>query len=309
MKTTVIALANQKGAEPKRAQWVMQRGGSPVSNKQCERQRSSAPIANCGGVGKTTTAVNLGIGLARQGRKVLLIDADSQGNLTDALGWKNPDTLEQTLPTVLRKVINDEIIEPKEAILHHEEGVDLMPSNIELSALEMTLFQTMRREYALADWLKTVKQDYDYVLIDCSPSLGMITINALVAADSVIIPVQSHYLPTKGMSQLMQTINRVRRGLNPSLRVDGALLTMTDSRTLLSREVSSALRNSYAGKLRIFQTEIPFAIRTAEAAAAGKSVFAHDPDGKTAAAYTALTKEVEAYGRQRARADRDQLDR
>ena len=159
-----------------------------------------------------------------------------------------------------------------------------MPSNIELSALEMTLFQTMRREYALADWLKTIKQDYDYVLIDCSPSLGMITINALVAADSVIIPVQSHYLPTKGMSQLMQTINRVRRGLNPSLRVDGALLTMTDSRTLLSREVSAALRNSYAGKLRIFQTEIPFAIRTAEAAAAGKSVFAHDPDGKTAAA-------------------------
>ncbi len=274
MKTTVIALANQKG-----------------------------------GVGKTTTAVNLGIGLARQGRKVLLIDADSQGNLTDALGWKNPDTLEETLPTVLRKIINDETIEPGEAILHHEEGIDLMPSNIELSALEMTLFQTMRREYALADWLKTIKQDYDYVLIDCSPSLGMITINALVAADSVIIPVQSHYLPTKGMSQLMQTINRVRRGLNPSLRVDGALLTMTDSRTLLSREVSAALRNSYAGKLRIFQTEIPFAIRTAEAAAAGKSVFAHDPDGKTAAAYTALTKEVEAYGRQRARADRDQLDR
>ena len=132
MKTTVIALANQKGAEPKRAQWVMQRGGSPVSNKQCERQRSSAPIANCGGVGKTTTAVNLGIGLARQGKKGLLIDADSQGNLTDALGWKNPDTLEQTLPTVLRKIIGDEPIEPREAILHHKEGIDLMPSNIEL---------------------------------------------------------------------------------------------------------------------------------------------------------------------------------
>ena len=274
MKPTVIAFANQKS-----------------------------------GVGKTTTAVNLGIGLVMQGKKVLLVDADSQGNLTDALGWKNPDALEDTLPSVLRKIINDEPIEPKEAILHHGEGVDLIPSNIELSALELTLFQTMRREYVLADWLKSVKQDYDYVLIDCSPSLGMITINALTAADSVIIPVQSHYLPTKGMTQLMQTINRVRRGLNPLLRVDGVLLTMTDHRTLLSRDVAQALRSSYAGKVRIFETEIPFSIRTAEAAAAGRSVFSHDGNGKAAAAYESLTKEVERYGRQRARADRDQFGR
>lgn len=254
-----------------------------------------------GGVGKTTTAVNLGIGLARQNKKVLLIDADSQGNLTDALGWKQPDNLEVTLATLLKKVIDEKPIEDGEGILHHAEGVDLVPSNIELSALEMTLFNTMRREYAMADYLRTVKRGYDYVLIDCSPSLGMITVNALVAADSVIIPVQSHYLPAKGMSQLLQTVNRVRRGLNPHLRIDGALLTMVDNRTNFAKDVSAALREGYAGKLKVFKTEIPLAIRAAEAAATGNSIFIHDAGGKVAAAYGELTKEVIANVREKAR--------
>ena len=262
-----------------------------------------------GGTGKTCTAENLGVGLASSGRKVLLVDFDPQGSLTISLGYPRPDELSPTISDVLAGILREQSIPSGLGILRNSEGVELMPANIELSGLEVSLVNAMSRETILRQYLDAVKRNYDVVLIDCSPSLGMLTVNALAAADSVIIPVQSHYLPTKGMSQLMQTINRVRRGLNPSLRVDGALLTMTDSRTLLSREVSAALRNSYAGKLRIFQTEIPFAIRTAEAAAAGKSVFAHDPDGKTAAAYTALTKEVEAYGRQRARADRDQLDR
>lgn len=262
-----------------------------------------------GGVGKTTTTVNLGIGLAKQGKKVLLIDADSQGNLTDSLGWKNPDSLEHTLATVLGKVINDIPLLPNEAILHHTEGVDLMPANIELSGMEMTLFNTMRREFALADYLKTVKQQYDYVLIDCSPSLGMITINALVAASSVIIPVQSHYLPTKGMGQLLQTITKVQRGLNHGLKIEGAVLTMVDSRTNLAKDVSDALRRSYAGRLKVFKTEIPLAISAAEATATGKSIYAHDPSGKVAAAYEELTKEVENNVRTKSRTDRDHDDR
>lgn len=257
-----------------------------------------------GGVGKTTTAVNLGIGLARQGKKVLLVDADSQGNLTDSLGWKQPDSLEHTLPTMLRKIISEEHFEATEGIMHHTEGIDLMPSNIELSALEMTLFNALRREYVMADWLKAVKCGYDYVLIDCSPSLGMITVNALVTANSVIIPVQSHYLPTKGMNQLLQTVGQVRRGLNPGLRIDGALLTMVDNRTNFAKDVSAALRSGYAGKLCVFKTEIPLAISAAEAAATGSSIFTHDASGKVAAAYEQLTKEVIEYGREKARSDR-----
>jgi len=146
-------------------------------------------------VGKTTTAVNLGIGLARQGKKVLLVDADAQGNLTDSLGWNEPDKLPVTLATIMTKIIMDEPIEPGEGILHHIEGVDLMPANIELSAMEVSLVNTMSREIVLRNYLNEVKEGYDYTLIDCMPSLGMITVNALAAANSVIIPVQAHYLP------------------------------------------------------------------------------------------------------------------
>ena len=251
-----------------------------------------------GGTGKTSLTGGVGASLALLGKQVLCLDGD--------VGLRNLDiTLGMTDAALMdfSDVMAGRCDLSRAAVPHPT------VSGLHLLTAPLTLPGDFPGEAGFQALLQQAREAYDYVLIDCSPSLGMITINALVAADSVIIPVQSHYLPTKGMSQLMQTINRVRRGLNPSLRVDGALLTMTDSRTLLSREVSAALRNSYAGKLRIFQTEIPFAIRTAEAAAAGKSVFAHDPDGKTAAAYTALTKEVEAYGRQRARADRDQLDR
>ena len=145
-----------------------------------------------GGVGKTTTAVNLGIGLARQGKKVLLVDADAQGNLTDSLGWSEPDKLPVTLATLMIKIIMDEPIESGEGILHHAEGVDLMPANIELSAMEVSLVNTMSREIVLRNYLNVAKKDYDFILIDCMPSLGMITVNALVAADSVIIHCAIH---------------------------------------------------------------------------------------------------------------------
>lgn len=254
-----------------------------------------------GGVGKTTTAVNLGIGLARQGKKVLLIDADAQGNLTDSLGWNEPDKLPVSLATIMSKVIMEEPIVPDEGILHHAEGVDLMPANIELSAMEVSLVNTMSREIVLRNYLKEVKGKYDYVLIDCMPSLGMITVNALAAADSVIIPVQSHYLPAKGMSQLLQTINRV----NPNLKIEGALLTMVDNRTNFAKEISSLLRDSYRDKLRIFKTEIPLAIKAAETSAEGKSIYIHDAHGKAAAAYEALTKEVMSGGKQREKHEAD----
>ena len=240
-----------------------------------------------GGVGKTTTAVNLGIGLARQGKKVLLVDADAQGNLTDSLGWNEPDKLPVSLATVMSKVITEEPIEPNEGILHHAEGVDLMPANIELSAMEVSLVNTMSRESVLRNYLNEVKDKYDYVLIDCMPSLGMITVNALAAADSVIIPVQAHYLPAKGMSQLLQTIGRVKKNINPNLKIDGALITMVDSRTNFAKEISSLLRDNYGDKLRVFKTEIPLAIKAAETSAEGKSIYSHDAHGKAAAAYEA----------------------
>ena len=250
-----------------------------------------------GGVGKTTTAVNLGIGLAQQGKKVLLVDADSQGNLTDSLGWKTPDELKETLASVMTKMATDEPLRESEAILHHEEGVDLLPSNIELSALEMLLSNTISRETIMRSYLQGVKHRYDYVLIDCSPSLGLVTMNALAAADSIIIPVLSHYLPTKGMSQLIQTINRIRRTINPQLEIEGVLLTMVDSRTNFARDISENLRMNCEDKIPVFQTEIPLTIRTAEASATGMSIFQHAANDKASKAYESLVQEVIANGK------------
>lgn len=195
-----------------------------------------------GGVGKSTTAVNLGIGLARQGKKVLLVDADSQGNLTEMLGWQQPDKLEHTLAYLLEKVICDEQLNMEDGILHHEEGVDLIPSNIELSGMEVVLVNTMSRETVLRTYLNEIKRQYDYILIDCSPSLGMITLNALTAADKVIIPVQAHFLPVKGLEQLLKTVNKVKRQLNPKLQIGGILLTMVEGRSNFSKDIGRLLR-------------------------------------------------------------------
>ena len=234
-----------------------------------------------GGVGKTTTAASLGIGLSRQGKKVLLIDADAQGNLTQMLGWPQPDELSPTLSTLMEKIIAEQPIAPGEGILHHPSGVHLVPANIELSALEVTLVNTMSRETVLRQYLSTVADRYDYALIDCMPSLGMLTINALTAADSVLIPVQAHYLPAKGMSQLLQTISRVKRNTNPDLRIEGVLLTMVDGRTNLSKDISFILRRDFGDKLKVFKTEIPMAVKVAETSAEGKSIYEYDKSGRT----------------------------
>lgn len=252
-----------------------------------------------GGVGKTTTAVNLGIGLAAQGKKVLLVDADAQGNLTDSLGFHEPDNLPVSLAAVLNKIIDEEFSQLDEGILHHEENIDLMPGNIELSAIEVSLVNIMSRETILRTYIDAVKDKYDYVLIDCMPSLGMMTINALAAADSVIIPVQAHYLPAKGMTQLLQTTARVRRQINPKLAIEGILLTMVETRTNFAKDISFILRRDYGDKLCVFKSEIPLSIRAAETSAKGKSIYAHDPHGLAAKAYEAFTKEVLDIGEKR----------
>lgn len=264
----------------------------PEQRNHWKKGRVIALANQKGGTGKTTTTVNLGIGLARQGKKVLLIDADPQGDLTTCLGWQDQDSLSTTLATLMEKVIRDELFTTSEGILHHEEGVDLLPANIELSAMEMSLVNAMSREFTMRTYVDEAKKQYDVVLIDCMPSLGMITINALAAADSVIIPVQAHYLPAKGMTQLMRTISKVKKQINPSLRVDGVLLTLVDGRTNLAKQTADTLRQSYGSVLKIYHTEIPAAIKAAEISAAGKSIYAYDKGSKIAQAYEAFTKEV-----------------
>ena len=272
-----------------------------------------------GGTGKTTTCENLGIGLAMEGKKVLLVDADPQGSLTISMGWKQPDELPTTLSTLMAKAMNDQSIPPGEGILHHAEGVDLIPANIELAGLEVSLVNCMNREKMLKQVLESAKHDYDFILLDCTPSLGMLTvvapllwlavrtmcefiiiscrdtaINALAAADAALIPVQAQYLSAKGLEQLLQTVQKVRRQINPKLKIEGILLTMTDSRTNYGQQIDNLIRGAYGSKIKVFDQTIPRSVRAAEISAVGKSIYQHDPKGKVAEAYKSLTREVMA---------------
>ena len=245
-----------------------------------------------GGVGKTTTTSNLGIGLARQGKKVLLIDADAQGSLTASLGIREPDRLEITLATIMGNIINDEEIVSDYGILSHDEGVDFIPGNIELSGLETSLINVMSRETVLRTYIDLQRDNYDYILIDCMPSLGMITINVFTCADSILIPVQAAYLPIKGLEQLIKTIGKVKRQINQKLEIEGILLTMVDNRTNYAKDISNLLIENYGSKVHIFENSIPMSVRAAEISAEGVSIYKHDPNGKVASAYKSLTKEV-----------------
>lgn len=266
-----------------------------------------AVVNQKGGTGKTTTCENLGIGLANEGKKVLLVDTDPQGSLTIALGNPRPDDLPVTLTDLMAKIMQDQPPLPKEGILSHEEGVDLVPANITLSGLEVSLVNAMSRETILKQYLETVKGQYDYILLDCMPSLGMLTVNALAASDQVLIPVQANYLSAKGLEQLLQTVNKVKRQINPKLRIEGILLTMVDSRTNFAKEISALIRDTYGSKLKVYDADIPRSVRAAEISAEGVSIFKHDPGGKVAEAYRSLTKEVLQNAEKRRKHQLDQL--
>ena len=251
-----------------------------------------------GGVGKTTTTFNLGVALKNQGKKVLVVDADPQGDLTTYMGY-NESELKTTLAQLMESVIYDSQLDTKQAILNNAEGIDLIPSDLDLSATEAMLVNAMSREVTLRTILNNVKKDYDYVLIDCMPSLGMLTINALSCSDKVVIPVQDHFLAAKGMGHLLKTVSRVKRTINPNLEVGGILLTLVNKRTNLSKETIQDLKETYGRAIKLYDTQIPLAVKTAESTSRGKSIFKYDKNGKVATAYEDFAKEVLEDDRQR----------
>ena len=258
-----------------------------------------------GGVGKTSVSVSLATAFSQMGYRVLLIDSDPQASATVSLGETNPDELDFTLATVIDTYINDGKVPYYEGILEHEEGVDFMPCNIELSGVENSLMNVMSREKILKTYVDQERRYYDFIFIDCMPSLGMMTINALSAADSVIIPTQANYLSSKGINLLLQSVSKVKRFINPDLQIAGILLTMVDGRTNNAKMIEEALRNGIGTRINVFQTMIPFSVRAAECPNEGVSIFKHDPDGKVAEAYRNLTEEVMSLGREEKDRSRD----
>ena len=263
-----------------------------MENEMSHRATTIALVNQKGGVLKSSGTESIGIALAMEGKKVLLVDTDPQASLTVSLGTAQPDELSVSLATILSKILEDKEISANEGIIHHSEGVDLMPANIELAGIEVGLVNVMSRETVLKEYITNVENNYDFILLDCGPSLGMLTVNALAAADEVLIPVQAQYLPAKGLEQLLGTISKVKKQINPKLHIEGIMLTMVDGRTNFSKDISSLIRETYGKDIKVFNAEIPKSTRAAETSALGCSIFKHDPSGKVAKAYREVTKEV-----------------
>ena len=244
-------------------------------------------------MGKTTTTISLGVGLAKSGKRVCLIDLDPQGNTTQGLDY-DPDSIDITITTIMDKMIHkDYAIDSGYGVLHHKEGVDLVPANIDLSEMEMRMISIyIGREKILSRYLEMMKPLYDYILIDCKPSLDIITINALVAASSVLIPVQAQYYSARGLEQLLNTITRVVvDGYNPGLKVDGILFTLANDRTCNFRQVSQIIREAYGKSIHIYESYIPRSVKAEEAPISGISIYEYDSTGSVAEAYDRFTTE------------------
>ena len=246
-----------------------------------------------GGVGKTTTAAALAQGLSEYGKRILLIDWDPQASLTITLGF-NPDDLKRTGYDVLSSTIkNDGSISIRDVIIQTSNpNIDLVPANIELSQAHLDLVGAFTRELMLKEMIQPVRTSYDYILVDCLPSLALLTVNALSAADSVIIPLQADFLAMKGLALLLSTIIRVRDKINPELEISGILFTMTNPRTLHCQEVIEVTRRAFGDRIKVFDTLIPTTVRFKEAPAAGESILTYASGSNGANAYRLFTKEV-----------------
>ena len=253
-----------------------------------------------GGCGKTSLSLNLGAALVRMSYKVCIIDCDPQANATMALGCPQPDELPLTLPHVMNAIIQAGSVNhpdvaamlTRREYIMHAQGMDFIPSSIELTAIENILINTMSRENVLRKLVTYIKGDYDFTFLDCMPSLNFVTINALNAADRVLIPMQPQFFSAKGLELLLSTIANVRENLNPALSIEGALITMYDNRLNFHRETLDIIHSTYGKYFHIFDTKIPVSVRVTETQAKGRSIFDHDPKGKIAEGYAAMAREL-----------------